>query len=154
MADTQPLAGIVLAPTAPPTGGTPIRVDPAKPRSNRATAPTDIGKAPKPVAIRITAPPPPSSSPRATSVPARPTVKAARVPLKARLLHAGQTFRKGLQSVPWQAWRTLIGLLLLTLAWVLIARACERRKTNMPETPPTGRPIIEATCPAPEPYLD
>ena len=92
--------------------------------------------------------------PRATGVPTRPAVNAARVPLKARLGHVGQAFRKGIQSIPWQAWRTLIGLLLLALAWVLIARACERRKNNIPEAPSTGRPIIEATCPAPEPYLD
>ena len=62
--------------------------------------------------------------------------------------------RQAFAAIPWQVWRTLVGLAVLALVWVWIARACEKSKSEPPAAPTATRPLTAPCRPAPEPYLD
>ena len=126
-------------------------------------APTRPARAPEPAVrpagkkklppIRVTPPGgrvPGGSAPVAAAAPK----KAPRVSLRERAAGAGRAAAKGLSRVPWQAWRTLAGIAVLAVAWVLMARACDRPPEEKPAVPAAVRPLTQPWVPAPEPYLD
>ena len=102
-----------------------------------------------PVAVALPAP-----APVPPAVAVAPSKKEPGIPLRTRLSQAGVSARKKLAAIPWQVWRTLAGLIVLALAWVWIARACEKSKSEPPSAPAATRPLIAPCRPAPEPYLD
>jgi len=101
----------------------------------------------KAAAIRM-APPPLAKA----AAPA-PKQKAPRISVRARLATAGQTLARGLSKVPWQAWRTLGGIVVLALVWMLVARACNRQP-EVKATPALSTPLTHPWVAAPEAYLD
>ena len=110
--------------------------------------PAAAGVAP---AVAVSAPKPAPAKP----VPSAPTpARAPRVPLSARLAQAGAGIRRTVARVPWQAWRTLAGIVVLGLVWWAIARSCDRPRAAQPEAAPAVRPVTSPVRPAPEPYLD
>ena len=74
--------------------------------------------------------------------------------LRVRIAGWNAGIRRRIHAVPWQLWRTLLGLVVLAALWIGIARACEQRRANRPPEPVPGRPLMDSCRPAPEPYLD
>ena len=93
---------------------------------------------------------PPSNAPP----PAAKPPNAPAVPLRARLEQAGNAVRRTVAAIPWQAWRTLAGVVVLGLVWWAIARSCEKPRPTQAEPAPSVRPVASPVRLGPEPYLD
>ena len=91
--------------------------------------------------------------PLATSTPPALKQKKTRISVRERVALAGRTVSHSLSKVPWQAWRTLGGIVVLALAWMLIARACNRQP-EVRATRVLSTPLTQPWVAAPEPYLD
>ena len=91
--------------------------------------------------------------PLATSTPPASKQKTPRISVRERMALAGRTVSHSLSKVPWQAWRTLGGIVVLALAWMLMARACNRQP-EVRATRALSTPLTQPWVAAPEPYLD